>query len=91
MSGGHWGYMSENIRDYGRFVANAMEVLAQIEHELDWGICGDTCLECARRRVVVALEAFFDDRLNDGGRMKALAILRDRKQNLCDLCARRRG
>lgn len=38
----------------------ALIVLAVLEHELDWGICCDTCYACAVRRVTPALRALFD-------------------------------
>ncbi len=56
MSGGAWGY-----RNHNKFqgVANAFNLLASIEHELDWGVSCDTCLECAKARVIEALMLYF--------------------------------
>lgn len=95
MSGGHWGYLAEKFRDLGEDVAerNAMttatlEVMAEIEHQLDWGISCDTCYECAKNRIVPALEEFFTHRGQHP--FSALALLRDGKQNQCEKCAARR-
>lgn len=61
MSGGHWGYLSHKIEErVGAPLDDIWRMLAAIEHELDWGICCDTCYDCAKIRVVNALEAYFD-------------------------------
>ncbi|SRR6266480_2276063 len=61
MSGGHWGYLSHRIEERaGVPLDDVWRMLAAIEHELDWGICCDTCYDCAKIRVVNALEAYFD-------------------------------
>lgn len=90
MSGGHWDYLSQKIEDRAdevRYTVAALELLAAIEHELDWGICSDTCYECAKLRVVPAIEEFFDHRACDAS--AAIAVARDRKQNLCPRCTER--
>lgn len=87
MSGGHWGYLQPKLEEWGESVGLSMELLAAIEHEMDWGLCNDTCYDCAKRRVVAALEAFFDDYGRSNA--KALALLRDRRQNLCRRCVGR--
>jgi hypothetical protein len=37
-----------------------MEVLAEIAHDLDWGICCDTCQDCAEINSGRILIALFD-------------------------------
>lgn len=94
MSGGHWNYLQQrfdeaaDIENQRRSLAvNSLELLGQIEHELDWGHCCDSCLGCARRRVLAALDTFFGD---NGYPNHALAVLRDREQvaNYCSPCLR---
>ena len=65
MSGGHWNYFSHNIEEAGKMVAPVFEVMAGIEHELDWALSGDACYGCAQNRVIAALEALFDTRCRD--------------------------
>lgn len=77
MSGGRWGYLDDEIAKYGRRAQAGADLLAQIEHEMDWGICCDTCYECAKRRVIAALECFFDT--GTGGAEAALKILKDHR------------
>lgn len=61
MSGGHWNYLSLRIEErIGASLDDAWRLLAAIEHELDWGICCDTCYDCAKIRTINALEAYFD-------------------------------
>lgn len=67
MSGGHWGYLADKIRDAveddegaRRLMRSGMRLMADIEHELDWGHSCDTCLACARLRVLDALDVYFD-------------------------------
>ncbi len=61
MSGGHWEYLSYKIEDrIGVPLDEVWRLLAAIEHELDWGICCDTCYDCAKIRTINALEAYFD-------------------------------
>ena len=81
MSGGHWNYMGQRLLDKGEEVKRAFDFLAAAEHELDWGICCDTCLECAKHRVAEGLIRFFD-----GDVQAAIAVARDRKQNQCIKC-----
>jgi hypothetical protein len=72
----------------GELIRNSMRLLGQIEHELDWGHACDTCLRCARLRVLSALDTFYDD---SGHAQNALAVLRDREavENYCDECLER--
>lgn len=92
MSGGHWDYLSrvfdEAADGPGDLVRSSLRLLGQIEHELDWGHSCDTCLGCARLRVIAALDQFYDDR---GNATAALAVLRDRDavENYCDECLSR--
>ncbi len=84
MSGGRWDYLQFKLNERAddlRRAATALDMLAAIEHEMDWGASGDTCYACAQARVIAALEAFFD--ANGSDAMAAMAIARDGKQNLC--------
>lgn len=81
MSGGHWNYQGEQIEAHGDYVKSVCDLLVVFEHELDWGICNDTCLACTKLRVAEALICFFD-----GAPSAAMAIARDRKQNRCKRC-----
>jgi hypothetical protein len=60
VSGGHWDYLSPKLRERAEYAGEIWRLLAEIEHDLDWGISCDTCYECAKMRVIRALEAFFD-------------------------------
>jgi hypothetical protein len=60
VSGGHWNYLSHKLEERAEYAGDIWKLLGAIEHELDWGISCDTCYECAKARVVRALEAFFD-------------------------------
>lgn len=42
MSGGHWGYMSEPMREMAGPLATVFEALADLEHIVDWSESGDT-------------------------------------------------
>jgi hypothetical protein len=84
MSGGHWGYMSMEIEEWGRKTSETMRLMAILERELDWGICGDSCHDCARIRTAIAIEAFFDTQMDNA--VAAIALARDREQNLCPKC-----
>ena len=81
MSGGRWGYMDRLLWERGQVVKDAFDFLAAAEHELDWGVCSDTCLECAKGRVAEGLIRFFD---GDVG--AAIAVARDQKQHQCVHC-----
>lgn len=90
MSGGAWDYLSyklEEMAENAQRYLGALRLLAAIEHEMDWGISGDTCYECAKLRVIAALETFFDGGAQDDG--PAVAVARDGKQNLCPKCLER--
>lgn len=86
MSGGHWGYMSSALTERGESSREVYRFLAVAEHELDWGVCSDTCLDCAKLRVAEGLLRFFDTRLSDA--TAAIAIARDRDQHRCIRCQR---
>ncbi len=61
MSGGHWEYLCYKIEErIGVPLDDVWRLLASIEHALDYGICCDTCYECAKIRTINALEAYFD-------------------------------
>ena len=82
MSGGHWGYQSDKLQEMGENLKGLFLLLATIEHELDWGICGDTCLQCAKRRVGQAMEIYFDGHVS-----AAIAVMNDRSQFQCLRCS----
>lgn len=85
MSGGHWNYMQHRLNDKAREAGAVWLLMAELEHQLDWGICGDTCIGCAKARCAEALVAFFDAGCENASR--ALSIARDYKQNECARCA----
>ena len=87
MSGGHWNYLATRLEERAEFGGAIWKLIAQLEHELDWGISCDTCASCARIRVVAALETYFDGGAEGIG--TALAVARDGRQNLCPECAKR--
>lgn len=61
MSGGHWEYLSYKLEERrGEHPGDVWRLLAAIEHELDYGICCDSCYECAKILTIDALEAYFD-------------------------------
>lgn len=69
MSGGHWQYGTHCLQE----TSDALErlnlehqFLRALQHELDWGHSGDSCLECARLRVISGLDALFT-MLDEGG------------------------
>lgn len=87
MSGGHWGYQQHEFDEVAdnNLVTESLKLLGQIEHELDWGICGDSCKACANLRVIAGLEMFYD---HQGHAVRALEILRDRSilEHRCTKC-----
>lgn len=83
MSGGSWNYQQHRLEDLALDSSRAIKLLAKIEHELDWGICGDTCYECAKERVVAGLEAYFRSLIGDEHFEDALEILDDYDRNRC--------
>ena len=78
MSGGHWNYLDTKLEEQGINLKETFYFLAAVEHELDWGITNDTCLDCAKLRAAEALILYFD-----GSVASAIAIVRDRQQNQC--------
>jgi hypothetical protein len=63
------------------------QFMAEAEHQLDWGLCGDTCADCARLRVVEGLIRLFDEPEDAA---MSLAIMRDSQQNRCARCEKER-
>lgn len=61
MSGGHWGYRSGELERQGEHLQYTFNVLAILEHAIDWGICCDTCSACDRINAYDALVAYFDN------------------------------
>lgn len=90
MSGGHWDYgkQLEDDQEALERVLNGQKLLKGIEHELDWGMSCDSCLECAKLRVLAALEQFFDDRMEASA---AIDLLNDPYRNECVKCHERRS
>lgn len=90
MSGGTLGAVQrklEAIADTGLAVPHAcVALMAAIAHQLDYGYAGDSCLACARLRVLAAIDAFLD--ADAHGADGAEVILRDHSRNLCDRCAK---
>lgn len=84
MSGGNWNYMGREFNENFQKTAELWRLMAVIEHELDWGVCGDTCPGCARARLAPAIEMFFDTRCSDA--TVAIALMRDHEQNKCAKC-----
>lgn len=84
MSGGHWDYLSFKLEERARPAGEVWRLLAALEHELDWGLSGDSCVACARNRMGPALEAFFDAGCNDAS--TAIAVARDSRQHRCQRC-----
>ena len=81
MSGGHWNYMGRDFADKAKQTSELWRLMETIEHELDWGICCDDCINCARNRLGPAIEAFFDSGCSDA--TVAIALMRDRQQFQC--------
>jgi hypothetical protein len=65
VSGGHWDYLGFKLMDRASYAGSVWKLLGAIERDLDWGISGDTCLDCARIRAARALEAYFDTEATD--------------------------
>ena len=88
MSGGHWDYGEklENGREAALLAAEMFRFMAAIEHELDWGLCYDTCLNCASLRCTTALIAYFYSPADTSG---AIALCRDHEQSMCEKCEKR--
>jgi len=90
MSGGAWDYPSSRFEEIGKKAKAVFDLMAAIEHEMDWAVCGDTCEDCFRKRLVYALEAFFEDGGEDAER--AVEILREKTHNkkyMCKKCKQR--
>lgn len=66
MSGGRWGYQSYKLEEVAGNVTAIVEMVARVEHHLDWGSCGDTCYGCAKQRAIEIFEAYFDQRDDNG-------------------------
>jgi hypothetical protein len=87
MSGGEWDYLSQKLEaaaEGTQKAAEALRLLAAIEHEIDWGISADTCYACAKLRVIAALEDYFSG--GACGVASAIALVRDQSRNRCPDC-----
>lgn len=60
MSGGHWGYQSERIRDQGERMQQLLNTVAKTEHLMDWAICADTAIEEEKHKLWDLWEEYFD-------------------------------
>lgn len=60
MSGGHWNYRQYELQEQAGNVRDMMLLMAELQDCLDWGICADTCYECAKIIVAELVEHFFD-------------------------------
>lgn len=85
MSGGHWNFSRhlEETSEALERLADEHALLRRIEHELDLGHSGDSCLACARSRVLAALDSFFDHLSGEADGPAWDGILEDRSTNLC--------
>lgn len=85
MNGGHWNHLRFSLLERANYGGLIWKLLASIEQTLDLGICGEQCYRCAQRRVILALEAYFDE---EGERIEnALRILQN-SEALCERCQR---
>src|SRR5574343_1483966 len=60
MSGGHWDYKEHDHREQAEVFSDWLHLLPEVEHDLDWGISGDSCLTCAYVFVGRAVEFVLD-------------------------------
>jgi hypothetical protein len=86
MSGGHWNYLGFKLEERADYAGNVWKLLGAIEHELDYGICCDICYECAKVRVINALESYFDT--NAHVIETGIRLLRSSEPE-CDKCKQR--
>ncbi len=89
VSGGHWNYLGRRLEENAKSGGEMFRLLGALEHELDWGLCGDTCYACAANRMAPALCAFFDGGCDDA--TLAIAVARDHRQHMCADCAERKA
>ena len=91
MSGGAWNYQQFPLEDLANDVAGIVQLLALIEHELDWGVSGDNCRECAERRVIAGLIRYFETRSGGDEKPRPIDVLTiDHGDTRCPRCAERR-
>ncbi len=88
MSGGAWGYLKYKIEEESARNQVIVNVIAQIEHEMDWGISCDTCYNCAKLRVIAALEELFENGCSDDEPPIRILTSSDAKYK-CDKCKAR--
>lgn len=60
MSGGHWNYEEHQRREWFTQASDLLALFPDLEHELDWGLSGDTCIDCARVTVARVIEVYLD-------------------------------
>lgn len=84
MSGGAWGYLSYKLDEYSDRVSDVMEFVSLVEHELDWGVSGDTCQACAEKRVMAAIYQFFEDRAYFTDEVKETLVNHDNEETMCE-------
>ena len=61
MSGGTWNYAQYQIEEWAQFMKDSMNLLAKLEHIVDWAEAGDTSKEKAQAHVYSELVRFFDE------------------------------
>lgn len=83
--GGHWNTLCVELAERSVYAGTIWQLLAQIEHVLDFGISGETCYGCAQRRVILALESYFDAQGKDP--YDALTLLQG-NEHVCERCQR---
>lgn len=83
MSGGHWNYLSDKIRERSAY-NNIWELIADIEKCLDRGICGDDCYDCAKEIIITALIEYFDG--NADSVEEAREIIKKQQAQKCQRC-----
>jgi hypothetical protein len=76
--------MQFKLEEAGRDLAGLFNLLAVVEHEVDWAVCGDTCRDCAKERLFASIQRYFDHDIEG-----AVAVMRDNKQNRCAVCEKR--
>ncbi len=63
MSGGHWGYQSERLRENADDLRRLFLTLAEVEEALDWGICGDWTTAESKEVVYRLMVDYFDGKM----------------------------
>lgn len=87
MSGGRWQYLQHLLENNAEIYAEALKLLASIEHILDWGTSGDTCYACAKIQTIEMLEAWFDSMSGNWSTENGTwQDIKDNYESRCDKC-----